>query len=109
MTLRSTDSENPNMSRSLLALILAPVVLAGAALTAFAQAKAPANEQPVAAKDKAVIEASFTRADANGDGKLSKEEAAKLPAIASRFNELDKNKDGILSLDEFAAGFATAN
>ena|SRR5689334_5957456 len=97
------------MTRSLLALSLAPVVLAGAALTAFAQTKAPATEQPIAAKDKAVIEAAFTRTDANGDGKLSKEEAAKLPAIASRFDALDKNKDGILSLEEFAAGFVTAN
>ena len=77
MTLRSTDSENSNMSRSLLALTLAPVVLAGAALTAYAQTKAPANKQPMAAKEKqkAVIEAEFLRADANGDGKLSKEEA----------------------------------
>lgn len=97
------------MSRSLLALALAPVVLAGAALTAVAQTKGATKEQPVAAKDKAVIEAAFTRTDANGDGKLSKDEVAKLPAIASRFDELDKNKDGVLSLDEFAAGFATAN
>ena len=96
-------------NRSLLALILAPVVLASAALTAFAQTKAPSNEQPVAAKDKAMIEAAFTRADGNNDGKLSKEEAAKLPAIASRFDELDKNKDGILSPEEFAAGFAVAH
>lgn len=98
------------MTKSVLALVLMPVVLAGAALTAVAQTKAPATEQPVAAKDKAVIEAAFTRSDVNNDGKLTKDEVAKLPAIASRFDELDKNKDGALSLEEFSASFtATAN
>ncbi|WP_161974568.1 EF-hand domain-containing protein [Piscinibacter terrae] len=95
------------MTRSLLALVLAPVVLASAGLTAVAQTKAPATEQPVAAKDKAVIESAFAKADANGDGKLSKDEAAKLPAIGARFDELDKNKDGVLTVEEFSAGFAT--
>lgn len=92
----------------MLALSLMPVVLAGAALTAYAQTKAPTTEQPLAAKDKAVIEAAFTRADANNDGKLTKDEVAKLPAIAARFEELDKNKDGVLSLDEFSASFTAA-
>jgi Ca2+-binding EF-hand superfamily protein len=92
-------------TRSLLVFSPLPVLLAAAALTAFAQ-KAPLIEQPLAAQDKAVIEASFTRADANSDGKLSKDEVARLPAIASQFDELDKNKDGLLSLDEFAVTFA---
>jgi Ca2+-binding EF-hand superfamily protein len=52
-------------------------------------------------------EAAFKRADANGDGKLSKEEAARLPAIAAKFDELDKDKDGALSMAEFMAGFET--
>ena len=93
-------------TRSLLVFSSLPVVLAGAALTALAQSKAPLIEQPLAAQDKAVIEASFTRADANGDGKLSKDEIARLPAIAGQFDELDRNKDGLLSLDEFAVTFA---
>jgi hypothetical protein len=50
-------------------------------------------------------EAAFKRADANGDGKLSKEEAARLPAIAAKFDELDKDKDGALSMSEFMAGY----
>ena len=58
------------------------------------------------AKDKVAIEAAFTRADVNADGKLSKEEAAALPAISAKFAELDKNKDGFLSLAEFAAGYS---
>jgi hypothetical protein len=93
-------------TRSLLVFSSLPVLLAGAVLTAFAQTKSPLLEQPVAAQDKAVIEASFTRADANNDGKLSKDETAKLPAIASQFDELDKNRDGLLSLDEFAVTFS---
>ena len=51
------------------------------------------------------MEAAFTRADGNGDGKLSKEEAARMPAIAAKFDELDTNKDGFLNMEEFAAGF----
>lgn len=95
-------------TRSLLAASLAPVLLAGAALTAYAQSKAPA-EQPMAAKDKAVVESAYTKADANADGKLSREEAARLPAIGVKFDDLDKNKDGALTLDEFSSGFATTN
>jgi Ca2+-binding EF-hand superfamily protein len=91
-------------NRSLLALAILPVVVAGAALTAFAQSQ-PAIEQPVAAKDKALVESAFTKADANGDGKLTRDEVAKLPVIASKFDALDKDKDGVLSLEEFAVGF----
>ncbi|WP_310461888.1 EF-hand domain-containing protein [Sphaerotilus sp.] len=49
-------------------------------------------------------ESAFKRADANADNKLSKEEAARMPAIAAKFNELDKDKDGSLSMEEFMAG-----
>ena len=40
-----------------------------------------------------------------GDGRISKDEAAKLPDIAARFEMLDKDKDGSLTLAEFAAGY----
>jgi hypothetical protein len=92
---------------------LLATLLAGFAFAAMAQAQAPAKTQgkapaaELSAKDKAVVETSFGRADANGDGKLSKEEAVKLPAVSTKFEELDKNKDGFLSLDEFAAGVAS--
>ena len=51
------------------------------------------------------VEAAFTKADANGDGKVSKDEAAKLPAIATKFDALDKDKDGMLSMGEFMTAF----
>ena len=87
---------------------------AGLATAAMAQTTMPAVtvEPPAAAEPsatgRAALEAAFTRADANGDGSLSREEAARMPAIAARFDELDKNKDSVLSLEEFAAG-ATAD
>ena len=49
--------------------------------------------------------------DADGDGKLSKEEWAAHPAFkkapprgAARFTKLDKDKDGFLTLEELQAG-----
>lgn len=54
------------------------------------------------------MEVAFSRADTNGDGKLSKEEAARMPAISAKFEELDTNKDGALSMDEFSVGYMSA-
>lgn len=89
-------------TRSMLVLSTLPLVLAGAMLSAHAQTQPSTTAQPIAAKDKQVLESAFTKADANTDGKLSKDEAAKLPAISTKFDALDKNKDGQLTLDEFS-------
>ena len=78
-------------------------MLAGALCVAFAQSATPAAPEAPAA-DKATIDAAFQRADVNGDNKLSREEAARMPAIAARFADFDKNKDGFLSVEEFSAG-----
>lgn len=43
------------------------------------------------------------RPDANGDGVITKAEAAKFPRFAEKFDQLDKNKDGKLSRDELPA------
>lgn len=94
-------------ARQVLLLTLASLGLAGGA--ALAQSAQPAPQaQPMAAADKAAAEAAFTRADADKDGKLSRAEAAKLPAVATRFDELDADKDGQLSLAEYMAGMGTA-
>lgn len=91
MTLRS----------SLIRLALA-TACAGFGAAALAQTAAtPAPD----AKARMAVEAAFTRADANGDGRISKDEAAKMPDIAARFDTLDKDKDGTLTLAEFAAGY----
>ncbi len=59
-----------------------------------------------AARDTALqrADAAFARADANGDGRLSREEAQRLPAVAERFDEFDANGDRMLSREEFHRG-----
>lgn len=52
---------------------------------AFAQTAAPRMQAKV---------------DANGDGVVTKEEAAKFPRLAEKFAQLDKNNDGKLARDE---------
>jgi EF hand len=89
-------------SLSLLTRAAAVVALTGAAFSVIAQ-------QAPAAPDRATIEAAFARADANKDGLLTKDEAARLPAIAAKFAQLDVNKDGMLNPEEFAVGYSAPN
>jgi ABC-type transporter MlaC component len=100
-TIPRFDTAMLQRAQRIAALTLASVALAAPALTQ-AQAAAPTAQQQ--AGDKAAADA-FKRTDANQDGKLSRDEAARLPAIAARFDELDKDKDGALSLEEFMAGY----
>lgn len=48
--------------------------------------------------------AAFDRADTNKDGKLTVQEAARLPVIGQNFKQLDTDKDGSLSRTEFDKG-----
>jgi Ca2+-binding EF-hand superfamily protein len=66
---------------------------------ALAQMSAPAKPAP---EMSAKVQEAFARADTNRDGKLSKEEAAVMPAIAELFDKADVDKDGFLSKAEFA-------
>ncbi len=45
----------------------------------------------------------FKQADTNGDGKLSREEAAALPMVAKHFDDIDTNKDNFVTPDELRA------
>ncbi len=85
--------------------LLAPLALTAALVAAPLHAQMP--QQP--AQEPMKPEAAFQRADTNADGRLSKEEAARMPAIGAKFAELDKNKDGFLSLDEFSSAFYKAD
>ena len=58
--------------------------------------------------DSATVKAAFKRVDANADGKLSRDEAAVLPAVAQKFTQLDKDSDGAISAAEFDAGVTTS-
>jgi Ca2+-binding EF-hand superfamily protein len=46
----------------------------------------------------------FTQLDANGDGKLSREEVANHSRLRDSFDRLDADKDGLLTPDELRAG-----
>lgn len=91
MTLRS----------SLIRFTLATACTGFAAATLAQTAAAPAPD----AKARMAVEAAFTKADANGDGKVTKDEATKMPEISAKFDALDRDKDGALTLAEFAAGY----
>jgi hypothetical protein len=56
------------------------------------------------AEMKAKTAARFKAADKNGDGFLSKDEAAANPMLARHFDALDTNQDGMLSPEEIEAG-----
>ena len=85
------------------------ISLSALALAASAQAADASKDAPAAsAKDSAAIQAAFKRADANGDGKLSREEAVSLPAVAEKFTQLDKDADGFISAEEFTTGVTTS-
>ena len=69
----------------------------------------PSQMAPSAAPSAAVpqnrttpkdVEAAFGRADANKDGKLDRQEAEHLPAVAQRFDQIDANHDTFISLAE---------
>lgn len=68
------------------------VVLTTICSAADAQTAAPAERRSRA-----------ERFDANGDGSISREEAAKAPRLTERFDAIDSNKDGQLSRDEIVA------
>ncbi len=68
------------------------------------QTQAPAATDAAAASNASAADTAFKRADVNGDGKLSSDEARQYPALAGKFTEFDKDADGALSSQEFSAG-----
>ena len=68
-----------------------------------------ANSDTVAVPDSpavpkysaAQIKTIFGYLDRNGDGNISKEEAASFKGVARNFDRADTNKDGVLSFEEF--------
>lgn len=93
------------LAATLLALVLATPL--AAPLTATAQSRIPSldrddrlGEVGRAARQKAVER--FDSADANKDGKLSREEVKdRSPYLSENFDQNDKNRDGLLDWEEF--------
>lgn len=81
-------------ARRVVAVTLAGMSLSGAAQTSPAPLP----------RERVTVEAAFARVDTNHDGLLSREEAARLPAIADKFDSLDLDRDQRLSPQEFAVG-----
>jgi Ca2+-binding EF-hand superfamily protein len=76
---------------SILAVLLAFVALSAAA------------GQGTASSPRLGQSAAWTRADANGDGGLSREEARRLPSLERQFDAIDSNADGVISGAEVRA------
>lgn len=87
-----------NKLNSTLALLLT-VSLAGTA--SVASAADPSNSRGASGSDMSQSTLTFKDADANGDGKVSKQEAQKQPELSNKFATLDKNRDGSLDRAEF--------
>jgi hypothetical protein len=121
MTLHTTATQPAKHSIpsfELRSVLLVAALALGAAGAARAQTAAPSPASPTsppsqmapsAAPSAAVpqnrttpkdVEAAFGRADTNKDGKLDRQEAEHLPAVAQRFEQIDTNHDTFISLAE---------
>jgi hypothetical protein len=103
------DDSMVSLHKLALAASLAALAFGASAQTAAGtQAADSTQAAPAQAADGSAVKAAFKRADANSDGKMSREEAAALPAVAEKFTQLDKDSDGSISAAEFEAGVASA-
>jgi Ca2+-binding EF-hand superfamily protein len=76
---------------------VAILTAAGLASAAFLAAAAPEGQ------DGGGMAARLKKADTNGDGMISREEAKALPHLAAHFDEIDANHDGQITADELRA------
>lgn len=76
---------------------------AAAVAPAWAQSANPATSPPPAGDTATPVPRSFEELDANGDGAISKDEAAVDPALTQAFGTLDQDADGRLSESEYSA------
>ena len=83
--------------------ILTALGLASAASLVFADDATP--PQPGEHHGRGHLMEKLRAADTNGDGLISRQEAAALPMIAKNFDAIDTNHDGQLSMDEIKAYF----
>lgn len=97
------------------ALALAALALQPAAAQSAEGVQTPTSSSPTTPAQAASAEeappqgglsigVAFARADGNGDGQLSPQEASRLPAISMRFAEFDSDASGQLNMMEFETG-----
>lgn len=73
-------------------------------LTASAVLVSSVSVAVQAAPDSMAVQGKhFAKMDKNGDGQISREEAAAFPHLSKRFDKIDTNRDGNLSKDEMKA------
>ena len=97
------------MNRHFLSLGLATISLIAAPI-AFAQDAPPTQDPtPPAAEPEETgtsDKITWSQLDADGDGMLSKTEAAPVDALTRDFDSADTDKDGSLTADEYKAHLA---
>lgn len=72
------------------------LAVAVAMASTFAMAQAKPQTQPQVQPQQQPAQHRMKQIDTNGDGRISKEEAAKAPKFAERFDQMDVNKDGFV-------------
>ncbi|HEY9104215.1 hypothetical protein [Chitinimonas sp.] len=84
-------------------LIIFTTLALGALVTVQA-AEAGGDKAQRAQKAMAELESRFNAADANHDGRLTREEAkGKMPRVAQNFDAIDAQKNGYVTLDDIKA------
>ena len=79
----------------------APLQAPTASETAISGTVAVPDSPAVPKYTAAQIKTIFGYLDRNGDGNISKEEAASFKGVARNFDRADTNQDGVLSFEEF--------
>jgi hypothetical protein len=97
-----------NHDRLLPTAVAAAAIAVSVALLSSAALAQPADQPGRAQQMAAELQKRFAAADANGDGKLTKDEAkGKMPFVYKHFDEIDTAKTGAVTLADIAA-FAQA-
>jgi Ca2+-binding EF-hand superfamily protein len=85
--------------------ILTALGLGSAALLTFADQPQGPLGSPAAHPGHHAMGERLRAADTNGDGMISRDEAAALPRLAKHFDEIDANHDGQITREELKAHF----
>lgn len=93
------ESQSPRSFESRSVALFALLALSATLSGAQSGNTIPPNQWTVAQLADA-----FRKTDADGNGRISRQEAAMWPGLARNFDRLDANKDGELSKAEFDDG-----